>query len=253
MFISSNRSMNCWRGSKSLLILHTDNGDKYSSKSFWCILERERDSPPHIFIRSSSKWCCPKNELPNCGNNTYNDVPFKDANRIMGRSYQYCCISTKLQSYSIESLMLQILRVFGCLTLVHIQETWDKAVLIGYPEGTKGYELYDLFTHSNDKRKFHDFDSGYSLKSDSHFYYPIGEDTERIVHNQPVGATYQENFMRETEHLGSKRQHRPPVRLHEPKNIREVWTGKHSVKWLIWLPMHFWALDIWLFSSSYLY
>ena len=78
--------------------------------------------------------------------------------------------------------------------------------------------------------KFHDFDSGYSLKSDSHFYCPTnedsqaevqdvkiegGEDTEPVDHNQPVGATYEENFMRETEHLGSKRQHKPPVRFHE--------------------------------------
>lgn len=129
------------------------------------------------------------------------------------------------------------LKVFGCLAFAHIpenqrkkfEEKSRKAVSVGYPEGTKGYRLYDLstsrFIRSRDvfaEEKFRDFDNGYSLKSDSHFYYPVGDGSEAVQdvqvvapdeeddgntddgqtepdndvapihHNQPVGATYEE-------------------------------------------------------------
>ena len=183
------------------------------------------------------------------------------------------------------------LKVFGCLAFAHIpenqrkkfEEKSRKAVFVGYPEGTKGYKLYNLstsrFIRSRDvvftEEKFHNFDDGYSLKSDSHFYYPVDDgsevgqdvqvvapdeendgntddeqmepdnDVEPIRHNQPVGATYEENFIREVEDLGPQRQRRRPARfdeecyaaddltadINEPRNIREAWNGEHSVHW----------------------
>ena len=156
------------------------------------------------------------------------------------------------------------LRVFGCVAFSHIPEKQRKkfdeksrkVVFVGYPEGTKGYKLYDpstrKFIRSRDvvfvERKFHNVDT-----SSTEFYVPVDdtpqvvavgdhdesdeeENEPEIVHNQPVGATYEENFMRETDNLGAKRQHKPPTRFHnqcyvadnltadinEPVNIEEA-------------------------------
>ncbi len=73
------------------------------------------------------------------------------------------------------------LRVFGCMCYVHIPDSRrrkldqkaNRAIFVGYPQGTKGYKLYDLekksFVISRDvtffEKKFHQFDE--QSKSDS--------------------------------------------------------------------------------------
>ena len=115
--------------------------------------------------------------------------------------------------------------------------------------------------------KFHDFGEEHSIQKRT---YPIEDDVkvnvqdvpvenERVSHcepeqpvpepenrNQRVGATYEENFIREVQNLDAKRQRRPPTRfdeevyaaadnltadINEPVSIQEAWTGEHSVDW----------------------
>ena len=183
------------------------------------------------------------------------------------------------------------LRVFGCRAFVHIpkeqrkkfEEKSRKSVFVGYPDGTKGYKLYDLksrrFIRSRDvifvEKEFHDFDNGQSLKLNLQFFYPICDvpnvpdqivekdqiieevqqnidqaeseiDEPAVIDNQPVGDTYEDNFMREVENLRPQRQRKPPVRFveeefyaaealtadrNEPSNIFEAWRGDHSTYW----------------------
>lgn len=65
------------------------------------------------------------------------------------------------------------LRVFGCIAFVHVPANQRKkldpksrkVIFVGYPDGTKGYKLYDpvscIFLRSRDvvflEREFHDF------------------------------------------------------------------------------------------------
>ena len=132
-------------------------------------------------------------------------------------------------------------------------------MFVGYPDGTKGYKLYDVktrrFIRSRDvifaENEFHDFDNGQSLKLDLHFFYPVydvpivpdviaeedqivEEDQQNIdqaepeIHepavpdNQPVGATYEDHFMREVENLPPRRQRKPPVRLADEGSYNAV-------------------------------
>lgn len=77
-------------------------------------------------------------------------------------------------------------------------------------------------------------------------------DNEENDNNLPVGATHDQNFIRELENLGPRRDRRPPIRLieedndendgcfvadiltadiDEPSNIQDAWNGKHSSQW----------------------
>ncbi len=74
------------------------------------------------------------------------------------------------------------LRVFGCITYVHVPdnqrkklgEKSRKSIFVGYPEGVKGFKLYDpvsrKFIRSRDvkflEKNFHDFDVHNSSNSD---------------------------------------------------------------------------------------
>jgi hypothetical protein len=176
------------------------------------------------------------------------------------------------------------LRVFGCIAFKHIPDAKrrkldkksSKCVFVGYPEGTKGYKLYDLekksFVRSRDivfqERTFHDF----KLKENSEFYHednrnPESSEIDAIIDpndhneeivndgveivppvqcNRPVGATFEDNFMREVENLNPQRQRRPPRRyddevynctedltadINEPSNLTEAFHGKNSAEW----------------------
>ena len=71
------------------------------------------------------------------------------------------------------------LRVFRCLSYVHVPDSQRlkldpksyKAIFVGYPEGTKGYKLYDIktehFVRSRNvlfhEYQFHQFDIGNKL------------------------------------------------------------------------------------------
>ena len=124
-----------------------------------------------------------------------------------------------------------------------------------YPDGTKGFKLYDLtkktFIRSRDvifeERSFHKFKCEQSSESNSEVYYPAKEDSQvnpPIVqaqiqagdenvnveenpqpilennvplqeNNNRVGARYEDNFMREVENLNQPRQRRAPERYEE--------------------------------------
>ena len=129
------------------------------------------------------------------------------------------------------------LKVFGCLAFLHIpsenlkkyDEKSQRVIFVGYPVGTKGYKFYDpsskRFVCGRDvsfvEKQFYKFDNDSSAQPTS-FYFPEydiltvevqeqppedDEDDqvqgevnvdENAVPGQPVGATYEENFLRET-------------------------------------------------------
>ena len=122
------------------------------------------------------------------------------------------------------------LHVFGCVSYVHISDGQHtklevksrKSIFIGYPEGTKGYKLFDP-------------SSGKFIRS---------RDVIFQERNQ-VGATYEENFL-EVGQVGEKRVRRPAARyvegchvtssltadnIDEPNNVHEATTGEYSREW----------------------
>jgi len=162
------------------------------------------------------------------------------------------------------------LQAFGCIAFVHVPSDQRKkldrksrkVIFVGYPDGTKGYKLYDpvscMFLRSRDvvflEREFHDFDCKDSgtvfdcvLKNqaDQGHLEEHGEDVEPLHLNQQVGGTYEENFIRNAEQFGVKRQRKPPTRFDEecyvasdltadinkPTNIEDAFSGEHSHQW----------------------
>ena len=73
-----------------------------------------------------------------------------------------------------------------------------KTVFVGYPDGTRGYKLFNLssgsFTRSRDvifaEKTFHDFTENKMLNGDN---VNLGEQAD----NQPVGETFEDQFMRQ--------------------------------------------------------
>ena len=118
-----------------------------------------------------------------------------------------------------------MLLIFECLIASR------KVIFVEYPDGTKGYKLYDpvscMFLHSRDvgflEREFHDFyckdsrtsvfdcmlknhvevkahdNSGEQKQADKRNLEEHREDVEPLNLNQQVGATYVENFIRNVE------------------------------------------------------
>ena len=151
------------------------------------------------------------------------------------------------------------LHVFGCVGYVHIPDGQrtklgvksTKSIFVGYPEGTKGYKLYDpssrKFIRSRDvvfqERKFYDFGNKQSVSCYDHedvkdvpvaINVPVvGNDDENperapddenanagnMNRNNQVGATYEDNFMEGVRQVGEKRVRRPPARYVEECHI----------------------------------
>ena len=155
------------------------------------------------------------------------------------------------------------LRVFGCIAFAHIpehmrkklEEKSHKCVFVGYPEGTKGYKLFDLSTKSLirsrdvifDEKKFNEFNSKHSSKPSSDFYYPASVADEKDAddqvadehvipvpvrenRNQPVGETYEDTFMQEVQNLNPQRERRPPVRFDEELYAADYLTAAFEKK-----------------------
>ncbi len=162
------------------------------------------------------------------------------------------------------------LKVFGCICFVHtsgsLRQKLDpkarKTIFVGYPSDTKGYKMYDLeskrFVRSRNvifhESKFHSFksvDEEAVLKEDSEISERSDEDgqftviqidptiSEHTEDTQEVGATYEENFMRQVEDLGTTRKRKTPERFRpdechiteneEPQTVKEAL--KQSDKW----------------------
>ena len=134
------------------------------------------------------------------------------------------------------------LRVFRCVSYVYVPDNKrtkleaksKKVIFVGYPDSTKGYKLFDPVTHkfirSRDvvfvEGKFQDFGEEHSTQTRIYLIeddvkvnvqdVPVGNERvnhgepEQSVsqpenHNQRVGATYKENFIREVQNLDAKR------------------------------------------------
>ena len=73
-------------------------------------------------------------------------------------------------------------------------EKSKKTVFVGYPQGTKGYKLFDLSTKgficSGDvifaEEQFHDFSDGHSSVVDLEFVYPVQDNPQATVPNVKV-------------------------------------------------------------------
>ena len=168
------------------------------------------------------------------------------------------------------------LKIFGCIAHVHIdsqaRKKFDmksrKAIFVGYPEGTKGFKLYDpvvkRFLCSRDvifdEGKFYNFKeknlSHSNVEIIDHDILHDEQNAENEVASQdnmrdnaPVGENYEQRFLRELENLPQKRQRKAPQRLieeeadccyisdiltadiEEPKSLNEAWNGEYSIQW----------------------
>ena len=172
------------------------------------------------------------------------------------------------------------LKIFGSICFVHTPDNLRrkldpksrKAIFVGYLTNTKGYKVYDLesknFVRSRNvlfhENKFHGFeifdketvleqdDVKGRFDEDGQCTVIPGEPTVNPVtanheENVPaVGATFEENFVRQVENIGSTRQRKPPERFRpdechvaesltadneDPQCIEEALKGKHSDKW----------------------
>ena len=160
------------------------------------------------------------------------------------------------------------LRVFGCVAYVHVaREKRSKldaksrrAIFVGYPDGTKGYKLFDVsngvFIRSRDvvfaEEEFHDFTNEKCANADS--FYPDSWQSESAEEEnqpqpeppitQPVGETFEDRFMYDLQQLGPQRDRRAPRRfdeecniaslttdIDEPSTINEAWHGDFKKQW----------------------
>ena len=102
------------------------------------------------------------------------------------------------------------LRVFGCICYVHVPDERRKkldpksfrAIFIGYPDGTKGYKIYDLaggrFTRSRNvmfhEEKFHDFDDNQPKFDDLVLVFQDEQDVQENVQENAVNTTVPDNL-----------------------------------------------------------
>ena len=146
------------------------------------------------------------------------------------------------------------LRVFGCICYIHVPDGQrqkldpksSKGIFVGYPEGTKGYKLYDLrkdtfvlsrngyvyedkFYHPDLEAKSNDVTKSVFPEEDvdieSIIEHPIDienlpetheDDIEPVGEENgdyPVKATYEETFMQQVKSIGAKRERKPPIRV----------------------------------------
>ena len=103
-----------------------------------------------------------------------------------------------------------------------------------------------------EERTFHEFKRQTSSEH-SEFFYPPKENcpanpltNQNEIHaDNRVGATYEDNFMREIENIDQRRQRRPPEKYEEmyvcaddltsdinkSRNLSEAWSNEHNAQW----------------------
>ena len=256
------------RTGKNVKTFRTDNGGEYCSREFGTFLKEEG---------IAHQLTVPHNPAQNSVSERMNRTLVESARSMMSHGklpVEFWAESINTAAYlrnrspttslngvtPYECLFRQKpnvsnLRVFGCVTFAHIPEKQrkkfdeksHKVIFVGYPEGTKGYKLYDpitrKFIRNRDvvfvERKFHDFGTRSSADlfpdyHDVHIEIPCSQteengndnddpgvepDEEDLAdhrpNNQQVGATYEDNFMRGIEQLGRERQRKPPARFDE--------------------------------------
>ena len=148
---------------------------------------------------------------------------------------------------------------------------------MGYPLDTKGYKIHNIkskkFIRSKDvlfhENKFHNFQSAAEMEILLKFEDDIVTHEDEVQTNVPVepvipvepqgkenvsavgvpqpGASYEENFMRQVDGIGAKRQRKPPQRFlpdqcnvaaeltnddDEPTSITDALNSKNPGKWM---------------------
>ena len=226
---------------KKVKILHSNNGGKYCSKAFVDYLKENG-----IVHQTTVPYNPAQNGVAECMNRTL----LETTHSMMSHSKmpselwdEAVSTATYVRNRSPTTSLKGItpfecpynqksdvsnLRVFGCIAFAHIpehmrkklEEISRKCVFVGYPEGTKGYKLFDLSTKSFirnrdvifDEKKLNKFNSKHSSKPSSDFYYPASvadekdaDDQVAVEHvipvivrenrNQPVGETHEDTFM----------------------------------------------------------
>ncbi|CAB4038208.1 Retrovirus-related Pol poly from transposon TNT 1-94 [Paramuricea clavata] len=230
---------------KSVKTLRTDNGGEYCSKEFESFL-KEKGIVHQLTV--------PYNPAQNGVSERMNRTLVESARSMMSHGktpveFWAEAINTAvyLRNRSPTTSLKEItpyeclfkqkpdvsnLRVFGCEAFAHIpqkqrkkfDEKSRKAVFIGYPEGTKGYKLYDpstrKFIRSRDivfvEGKFHDFKDGCSGKTCTDFYIPVDDDIPQVEIQDVPAVVIEVNLTAD---------------INEPVHIQEAWTGDHSVEW----------------------
>ena len=259
-------------GGKPINTLRSDNGGEYTSKEFETFLKNNgithQLSVPYNpaqngvaermnrTIVESTRSMLSHAQMPNEfwaeAANTSVYVRNRSPTTALNGITPYECLFEKKPDVS-------NLRVFGCVTYMHIPENQRKkldakskrSIFVGYPEGVKGYKLYDpisrKFTRSRDviflEKKFHDFDIQNRTNFDDQADYdvPLVVDgkqqqneipNERVADNaepdqqvddqqpdqqpnQRVGATLEETFMNEVRNVGEQRRRKPPIRFND--------------------------------------
>ena len=252
---------------KPIKILRSDNGGEYSSNEFESFLKKNgivhQLSVPYNpaqngvaermnrTIMESTRSMLSHAQMPNEfwaeAVNTSVYVRNRSPTTALNGITPYECLLEKKPDVS-------NLRVFGCVTYVHIPDNQRKkldaksrkSIFVGYPEGVKGFKLYDPVTHkftrSRDvmflEKNFHDFNVPDSSNSDDcakdDFPIMIGKipANENLDQDEPanrrvaddadgneqggdqqVGETLEETFMNEVRNIGERRVRRPPNRF----------------------------------------
>ena len=248
---------------KPVKILRSDNGGEYTSKEFESYLKENgithQLSVPYNpaqngvaermnrtimeLTRSMLSHARMPNEFWAEAVNTSVYVRNRSPTAALNDITPYECVFKKKPD-------LSNLRVFGCITYTHIpdchrkklDEKSKKSIFVGYPEGVKGFKMYDLTSHkfirSRDvifrEKEFHNFDDRNSANSDANVFPTIIEEVpdarnedelvdrrneenvnenQQAENNQQVGETFEETFMNEVRNVGERRIRRPPNRF----------------------------------------
>lgn len=229
-------------GENPIKILRSDNGGEYSSKEFESFLKSNgivhQLSVPYNpaqngvaermnrTIVESTRSMLSHAQMPNefwaeaASTSVY--VRNRSPTTALTGITPYECLFKKKPDVS-------NLRVFGCVTYVHIPDNQRKKLdpksrksfFVGYPEDVKGYKLYDpisrKFTRSRDviflEKKFHDFDvqssTNFDDRTDSDIPLVIeeiltdGSQEPNKIPNQRVAENVEPNQRADDQQVGA--------------------------------------------------
>lgn len=256
------KTLNIYADEDEVKTIRSDNGGEYNSKNF-------------------DKYCAEKgilHEFTNPYSPQQNGVAERLNRTIMesARSMLYkanlplqfwaeaCSVAVYLQNRSptvalnnttpFECLFkskpdVSNLRVFGCVTYVHVPDSQrkkldakaHKAIFVGYPPGVKGYKLYDLekgsFVISRNvkffENRFDHFNDKMSKSGTDHFL-PISSDVPQVLDEDPVGPEHippEVLIVPEAiEENPVVPEHIPPEVLIEPENAEPVGAQNGNVE-----------------------
>ena len=240
---------------KKVNILRTDNGGEYCSKEFNSYLKEKgithQTTVPHNPAQNGVAERMNRTLLETARSMmAHADIPTEfwaeavsTATYIRNRSPTTAVKEvTPFECFFGYKPDVSSMKVFGCLAYAHIPKSKrkkldaksSKCIFVGYPEGTKGFKLYNPETKSFiksrdvifDEWKFYNFDNKNSNTANTfEIQTPFmqtdddnEENDDRAVRednifnpepNNPVGETYEETFMQQVKNLNLQRERRP--------------------------------------------